>query len=261
MQADNIDGGKKFDFGKTSPDYAKYRDIYPEVFYRKIADMGLCVNGQRALDIGTGTGVLPRNMYRFGAEWTGIDISAEQIAQAKKLSEAAEMSISFQTMAAEDIDFHEKSFDIVTACQCFWYFDYEKVIPAISRVLKDRGIFLLLSMEWLPFEDPIAFSSEKLALKYNPFWTGAGETRKPIQIPDIAYEYFEPAFHEEYDVQVPFTRESWHGRMKTCRGIGASLSEAEITEWEKEHKAMLQKTAPEQFNVLHYAAMTALKKK
>ena len=64
----NIDGGKPFDWGKTSQDYAKYRDIYPKVFYQKIADRGLCVKGQKVLDIGTGTGVLPRNMYRFGAE-------------------------------------------------------------------------------------------------------------------------------------------------------------------------------------------------
>lgn len=28
----------------------------------------LCINGQRVLDIGTGTGVLPRNMYRYGAK-------------------------------------------------------------------------------------------------------------------------------------------------------------------------------------------------
>jgi len=26
----------------------------------------------------TGTGVLPRNMYRFGAAWTGTDISENQ---------------------------------------------------------------------------------------------------------------------------------------------------------------------------------------
>ena len=50
----NIDGGKPFDWGKTSQDYAKYRDIYPEIFYQKIADRGLCVKGQKVLDIGTG---------------------------------------------------------------------------------------------------------------------------------------------------------------------------------------------------------------
>lgn len=81
-----IDGGKAFDWGKTSSDYAKYRDIYPQAFYAKIAERRLCVNGQKALDLGTGTGVIPRNMYRYGAKWIGTDISAEQIEQAKLLS-------------------------------------------------------------------------------------------------------------------------------------------------------------------------------
>ena len=31
-----IDGGKAFDWGLTSHDYAKYRDIYPKEFYEKI---------------------------------------------------------------------------------------------------------------------------------------------------------------------------------------------------------------------------------
>ncbi len=31
-----IDAGKAFDWGRTSGDYAKYRDIYPDVFYKKI---------------------------------------------------------------------------------------------------------------------------------------------------------------------------------------------------------------------------------
>ena len=30
----NIDAGKSFNWGKTSKDYAKYRDIYPEEFYQ-----------------------------------------------------------------------------------------------------------------------------------------------------------------------------------------------------------------------------------
>lgn len=62
-----IDGGKEFDWGRTSRDYAKYRDIYPDIFYEKIVNRNLCVRGQKILDLGTGTGVLPRNMYRFGA--------------------------------------------------------------------------------------------------------------------------------------------------------------------------------------------------
>ena len=76
-----IDAGKAFDWGRTSMEYARYRDIYPEKSYRKVIDRGLCVKGQRVLDLGTGTGVLPRNLYSYGAEWTGTDISPEQIEQ------------------------------------------------------------------------------------------------------------------------------------------------------------------------------------
>ena len=93
-----IDSGKAFDWGKTSAEYAKYRDIYPEVFYQKVADRGLCVEGQKVLDLGTGSGVLPRNMYRFGAKWTGTDISPEQIEQAKKLASDAGMDIDFKAV-------------------------------------------------------------------------------------------------------------------------------------------------------------------
>ena len=86
IRDDRIDEGKAFDWGKTSEAYAKYRDIYPEEFYRKVVDRGLCVKGQRVLDLGTGTGVLPRNMYKYGARWIGTDISPEQIEQARRLA-------------------------------------------------------------------------------------------------------------------------------------------------------------------------------
>lgn len=254
-----IDNGKAFDWGRTSGDYAKYRDVYPEIFYEKIAGQGLCTNGQKVLDLGTGTGVVPRNMYHYGAQWYGTDISENQIMQAKKLSEELGMEIHFQTVAAEDIDFAENMFDVVTACQCYWYFNYEKVIPKLLRVLKPNGRLLILYMAWLPFEDAIARASEELVLKYNPKWSGAGETRHPIFMPDCIYQYFTTVFQEEYGVDVPFTRETWHGRIKACRGIGASLSEEEIAAWEVEHRKMLQEIAPEEFVIKHYAAMLELR--
>lgn len=59
---------------------------------------------------------------------------------------------------------------------------------------------------------------------------------------------------------VPFTKESWHGRMRACRGVGASLSAEELEKWDAEHKDLLDRIAPEQFGVLHYAALAVLKK-
>ena len=260
IKDNRIDAGKAFDWGKTSEAYAKYRDIYPEEFYQKVADRSLCIKGQRVLDLGTGTGVLPRHMYKFGAEWVGTDISPEQIEQAERLAKEEGMDISFKAVSAEKIDFPSESFDVLTACQCFWYFDHGKVAPEFHRILKKDGKLVILYMAWLPYEDEIAGRSEDLVRKYSPGWTGGGETRHPIHIPDEMLEYFELAEHEEYDIMVPFTRESWHGRMFACRGVGASLSPEELAKWDREHRELL-KDVPDKFEVRHYAAIAVLKKK
>ena len=51
-----------------------------------------------------------------------------------------------------------------------------------------------------------------------------------------------------------------NGRMKACRGIGASLSEPEIEAWEKEHRSLLAEIAPDEFDILHYAALAELER-
>lgn len=253
-----IDKGRPFDFGRVSDDYARYRDIYPELFYQKIVDRGLCVKGQKVLDIGTGTGVLPRNMYRYGADWTATDISPKQIEAAEVLSR--DMDIRYLVSSAEELPFLDNTFDVITACQCFFYFDPEKIAPVLHRLLKPSGKLLILYMAWLPFEDDVAKKSEELALKYSPNWSGAGETQKPITIDSRILSYFYVTDREEYRLKVPFTRDSWHGRMKTCRGIGASLDKEHFALWDKEHYEMLKRCFPEQFEVLHYASLAVLEK-
>ncbi len=259
IKDNRIDSGKPFDWGRVSDDYAKYRDIYPDEFYKRITDLGLCTAGQTVLDVGTGTGVLPRNMYKYGARWIGTDISNEQIEKAKLLSE--NLNIEYRHAAAESLDFRDNYFNVITACQCFGYFDHKKTAPVFFNLLKPNGCVLLLYMAWLPHEDRIAAASEKLILKYSPEWSGANEFMHPISVPDCYNKYFELTHHEEYRVKVHFTRDGWNGRVKACRGIGASLDKDEISAWEKEHLKLLRETAPNEFDVLHYAALTVLKAK
>ena len=47
---ERIDKGKNFDWGRVSADYAKYRDIYPDEFYQRLVDLGVCIKGQSVLD-------------------------------------------------------------------------------------------------------------------------------------------------------------------------------------------------------------------
>ena len=131
----------------------------------------------------------------------------------------------------------------------------------LARVLKPSGRFAILYMAWLPEEDPIAGASEELVLKYNPSWTGKGETRHYIAVPEAYGKYFTVESNEIYDLQIPFTRESWDGRIRACRGIGASLSEKEVEAFTKEHRRLLETITPEEFTIRHYAGMAVLRKK
>lgn len=255
-----IDNGKAFDFGRTSYDYAKYRDIYPQIFYDKILEKGLCVKGQTVLDLGTGTGVLPRNLCRYGAKFIGIDISENQIKQAVELTQKSNLSIEYLCSSAERASFESQSFDVVTACQCFSYFDHDKLAPKLRDWLKPDGKFVALYMAWLPYEDVIAGKSEELILKYNPLWTGCGEKRRLIDIPDVYLKYFDIRSQEVFDASVVFTKDGWRGRIKTCRGIEASLSKSQIASFDREHKVLLDDIASENFEILHYCAICVMSK-
>ncbi len=137
-----IDNGATFDWGKTARLYAEYRNIYPSDFFDNLHRMGAC---GKVLDIGTGTGILPFNMAKFGGEFTGIDFSAEMTEQAKKLC-AGIPSVSFLTADAHSLPFDKNTFDTVTALQCWVYFDKEKLIPELLRVLKPKGKLFIAFM-------------------------------------------------------------------------------------------------------------------
>ena len=123
------------------------------------------------------------------------------------------------------------------------------------------GRFVAAIMNWLPFEDPVAKASEELVLKFNPDWTGGGYTRKSVPVPQEVSEVLTPAEKISFDLPVSFTRSSWHGRMKACRGTGASLPPEKFSDWSVEHLRMLEDNFPETFTVLHHAAIAVFEKR
>ena len=264
MQNQSIDRNAPFDWGRASRDYAKYRDIYPPSFYERLRALGIGLPGQHVLDLGTGTGVLPRAMRAGGARFTGVDLSPEQLAQARELSRG--MDIEYILSPAEDIGFPPGTFDAAMACQCFHYFDRALLMPKLHAALGPGGKFAILSMIWLPYQSKIAMRSEKLVLKYNPDWTGGGfrRRRRFEQVHTTRLKWAKPLFKVTKRVffceDIPFTRESWHGRMVACRGIGASsLPGEKIAAFEAEHRAYLA-TLPEAFTIPHQIMMLVLQK-
>lgn len=245
MNFENIDKGKSFDFGKTAREYAKYRDIYPKELYDRLYSLGIGHKNQNWLDIGTGTGVLPLNMFKYGANITGIDISAEQINAANELIKEREIqNIRFVVSPAEENGFEDNSFDCITAAQCFWYLDREKIIKEINRIIKPNGVFAKIYMSYT-LDDEIARESHMLVKKMNRNWTpGASGSR------DMYNHPFDNGVLDIFECEISFTRETWHGRMCACRGTMASMDEKTLKRWNEAHLKLLSKY-PESFEIKH----------
>ena len=242
MQLKKIDSGNSFDFGRVSDHYARYRDIYPQSMYDKLISFGIGKQGQKLLDLGSGTAILPLRLYHTGAHITAADISPEQIAVGKERAKATKAeNISFKVCTAEDTGFPDDTFDAVTAVQCFHYFDADKAAAEIHRILKPDGLFCKIFMDWLPYQDSIIKEMEELVLRYNPSWNGSGFERFRYRYPEWAENRFDIHTIHSYDVTLPFTKEEWLGRVMTCRGVGASLSKADSERFCEEYKSVLEK--------------------
>ena len=244
MKISDIDSGQAFDFGKTAASYAEYRDIYPEELYDRLHSLGVAADGTAWLDLGTGTGVLPKKLYNPSAFITGVDISEEQIAYAKQEAAANERNITYFAVPAEKTGLPDNSFDTITAAQCFWYFDREKMRSEIRRILKPGGKFIKIVMDW-DLDDSIAVRSIETVRKFNSKWTGGKGVGS-----DVYDDLFPGRKTERFYADIPFTRESWHGRMTACRGTLASMDEETFREWDKAHRDFLS-SCPETFSVRH----------
>ena len=260
MNLEHIDGGQAFDWGKTSLDYAKYRDILPDELREKLLAIGIGRKGQRILDIGTGTGTFPRFMYGTGAKFTGVDIASNQVRAARSLAEKEGMEIGWQVGPVEELDFPDDSFDVVTAVQCWHYFDREAVLPILQSILPPGGRLAIINMYWLPEECDLVAATEALISRCNPRWSGGGARRIVLREAAWMRAPFVLETLHTFDAELPFTHEQWRGRIRSSRGVGASLPPEQVAGFDRELADLLNQMRPQAFSVLHQFTIEVYRK-
>jgi SAM-dependent methyltransferase len=215
------------DFGKTASDYGRHRAGFPDEFFKRLAASGILKAGMRALDLGTGTGTIARGLALRGCDATGLDRSAPLMEQAE--------------------------FDLVTAGQCWHWFDRPRAALEARRVLKPGGRLVIAHFDWIPLPGNMAEATEKLIEKHNPKWKfGGGLGIHPMWPRDVAIAGFKDIETFSFDIDAIYTHEAWRGRIRASAGVGASLTPEAVAVFDDELRAILAERWPEDpMRVMH----------
>ena len=124
-------------FGGVADAYDRGRPTYPrEAGAWLTADAPVSV-----LELGAGTGKLTEQLVALGHDVHATDPDAAMLAN---LSERLP-DVRTSQASAEEIPAGDRSYDVVVCAQAFHWFDLDKALPEIARVLKAGG---RLSLVW-----------------------------------------------------------------------------------------------------------------
>lgn len=121
---------------------ARYAGNRPQSHRRVLAlverILGAARPVERALDVGCGTGHSTVALLPLARAVVGLDASRFMLAQA-----AGHPAIEYRCGYAEALPFARSSFDLLTVCSAYHWFDQEKFLQEAARVLRGGGWLVL----------------------------------------------------------------------------------------------------------------------
>lgn len=246
-------GKLNLNWSATSRDYLRYRPGYPKEFFTLLRRLGVGSARQDILDLGSGTGALAVPFARQGARVTAVDPSEGQLRAAKIAARKYGVKIKFKVASAEKTGLPDHSFDAITASMCWTYFDVKRMKMEIPRLLRSGGLLMVSTLIWERQERGVVAETHELIARHNAEVRGWRHRRNPEAeiVPDWSKNWLRLKTFHEFLVDVPFSRESWRGRIRACRWIGAALSGAQTETFDGEHASLLERIAPAKFLIPH----------
>ncbi len=137
-------------FETVATDYERHRPEYPAEALRWAAGQLGLEPGARVLDVGAGTGKLTRGLVAAGFEAVAVEPGGPMLAQLREAVPEAEA----HEAPAEAIPLPDGSVGAAFAGQAFHWFDRERALPELHRVIGVGGGLALL-WNWWDDRDPL----------------------------------------------------------------------------------------------------------
>ncbi len=234
-------------FGPTAADYGRYRAGFPQRFFKRLFDEGWARPKHAVLDLGTGTGTIARGLALRGCHVTGLDSEQHLLTEAARLDREAATGVTYVEGKAEHTGLPAKSFDLVTAGQCWHWFDRPATVLEVARVLAPGGRLVIAHFDWLPMRGNVVAMTERLVERHNPAWRlGNNSGVYPAFLGDVAEGGFSGLETFSFDVDVSYSHEAWRGRIRASAGVGASLPPDAVARFDAELAEALKIGWPEE---------------
>lgn len=236
---------RSVDFGRTATDYGRHRADFPPALFARLKLHGVGLPGQRVLDLGAGTGALSRSLAAGGCQVIALDPAFAMLREARRLADDAGSPLQPIVARSEQIPLAGGSQDVVSAGQCWHWFDRPAAAAEVRRVLIPGGRLLIAHFDWLPIPGNVVAATEELIERYNPAWHfGGGNGCHPEWLPGLGAAGFSDIETFSFDHAAPYSHEGWRGRIRASAGVAATLSVAEVQRFDAELAAILQARFP-----------------
>jgi SAM-dependent methyltransferase len=123
-------------FGAAADAYAEHRPGYAEAAVRWALEPVRARRPLRVIDLGAGTGKLTATLICVGADVTAVEPDPNMLAVLQREIEPARALPG----SAEEIPVPDGSADAVVAGQAMHWFDLDRALPEIARVLAPGGV-------------------------------------------------------------------------------------------------------------------------
>jgi SAM-dependent methyltransferase len=163
----------RLSFGSVADTYERSRPLYaPDALAWLQERLPL----RRVLDLGAGTGKLTRQLAEAGADVVAVEPDEEMRAVFARVLPDVELHPG----SAEAVPLPDESVDAITAAQAFHWFDPERALPEMHRVLRPGGGVALLWNQW-DEDDPLTHGLDEIVNRLRPAWVRQAEWRHPLE--------------------------------------------------------------------------------